>query len=148
MRKITWVSILVAQFVGAAWSGEPFNNANLWKSYSEQTKRVYVDGFADGVSETFIAAAGSWIGYDKLKEPVSEKVKKVRDRVFIRYTQEQIPAVMSDLYKDPANDFVLFQDILLIARDRIEGKKTEELLNEARKKAMDSHEINEKENNK
>jgi len=148
MKKINLIPILFTLLAGNVWSGDPYNYAELWKSYPEQTKRAYIDGFTDGVSETFFAAAGSWIGYDKLKDPVPEKVKKVRDRVFLRYTKDQIPAVMTDLYKDPANAFILFQDMLLIARDKIEGKKIEESINEARKHAMDNHKMNEEEDKK
>jgi hypothetical protein len=70
-------------------------------------------------------------------------VKKTTDKLFVRYTRDQIPDVISDLYKDPANAFIITLDMFFLARDKIEGKDVEKGLMEARKKAIDTHQLNE-----
>ena len=80
---------------------------------------------------------------DKLaKASSSPHVKKIRGKLFVRYTRDQIRNVTSDLYKDPANAFISTLDMFFLARDKIEGKDVEIGLMEARKKAMDIHQLN------
>ena len=71
-------------------------------------------------------------------------MKKAGDRLFVRYTRDQVREVITDLYKDPANAFIRTLDMFFLARDKIEGKETAKGIMEARKRAIETHEYNEK----
>ncbi len=77
----------------------------------------------DGTLNTFFEAGQAWLEADQLfGKPEIEKVRRVRDRVFVREQAPQILAVMTDLYADPANAYVALIDMVFIACDNLEGR--------------------------
>ncbi len=74
----------------------------------------------------------------------SPDMKKVSDHLFVRYTRDQIQEVITDLYKDPANAFICTLDMFFLARDKIEGKDITKGTMEARRKAIETHEMKQK----
>jgi hypothetical protein len=137
-------TITLIFLVGVLCSGnEPYKYGVVWKSWSSETREAYVSGMVDGVAAAYFTCVAKLVGFEKInKLPLSKKDEEIRQKLFVRYTQEQIPAVMSDLYKDPANVYVSNQDMLFIARDKIEGKDIEDKIKEARSSAMKNHELN------
>ena len=49
---------------------------------------------------------------------------------------------MTHLYRDPANAYIRLDDMLRIARDKIEGKDIESALRDARQRAFEEFELN------
>lgn len=123
------------------FTAEPYNYAELWRSWNASAREAYVSGVVDGIAEshlkTLSATAPHLIGNDA---PPPD-LKKVKDRLFVRYTRDQIVPVMSDLYKDPSNAYVSTLNALFLARDKIEGKDISTGLMAARKDAMEIHRL-------
>ena len=144
MKLTTGVAILLMlAFSKTAIATEPYDYAELWRSWNVAAREAYISGVVDGIAEAFVVTMAT-IAPDKFaKTPAPAEVKKTTDKLFVRYTRDQIRDVISDLYKDPANGFISTSDMLFLARDKIEGKDIGKGLMEARKKAMDTHQLNE-----
>lgn len=144
MKLKTGVAIfLMFIFAKAAFAVEPYNYAELWRSWNIVAREAYISGVVDGIVEAFIVTMTT-VAPDKMaKTPTPAEVKKTTDKLFVRYTRDQIRDVITDLYKDPANGFINTSDMFFLARDKIEGKDIATGLMEARKKTMDDHQLNE-----
>jgi hypothetical protein len=130
-------------FSKTALAAEPYNYAELWRSWNIVAREAYITGVVDGIAEAFIVTLKNLVP-DKLgKSPTPTGVKKTTDKLFVRHTKNRIRDVMTDLYKDPANSFIHKVDMFFLARDKIEGKDIGKGLMEARKKAMEIHQLNE-----
>jgi len=141
--KTSAAILLMFIFAKTAVAAEPYNYADLWRSWNVVAREAYITGVVDGIAEAFFVTMTT-VAPDKFaKTPVSTEVKKATDKLFVRYTRDQIRDVITDLYKDPANAFVSTLDMFFLARDKIEGKDIGKGLMEARRKAMDTHQLNE-----
>lgn len=121
---------------------DPYNYAELWRSWGSVGREAYLDGVVDGTANAYFKAGNAWLGSDVFHaKPELEKVRRVRDEVFVRAQRPQIPAVMTDLYSDPANVYVSLIDMVFIARDKLGGKDIDRPLQEARKSALDTHRV-------
>ena len=130
-------------FSKTALATEPYNYAELWRSWNIVAREAYISGVVDGIAEAFIVTLRN-LASDKLgKSPTPAGVKKTTEKLFVRYTKNQIRDVMTDLYKDPANGFINKVDMFFLARDKIEGKDIGKGLIKARKKAMEIHQLSE-----
>jgi len=144
MKLKTGIAIfLLFLFAKTALAAEPYNYAELWRSWTIVAREAYITGVVDGIAEAYIVTITT-VAPDKfLKTPAPTEVKKTTDKLFVRYTRDQIRDVMTDLYKDPANAFISTLDMFFLSRDKIEGKDVGKGLMEARKKAIDTHQLNE-----
>ncbi len=147
LRTLRIIFFLVAVLVSLASSPvsgeEPYSYATLWRSWGTLCRDAYVDGVVDGSFNAYMAAAEVWLGPGQLHStPESEKVRRVREQVFVRDQRPQIPAVMTELYSDPANVYVVLIDMVFISRDKLEGKNVETALQDARKRALTQHRLN------
>lgn len=125
----------------AVRAGEIFNYGKYWSQLPPVARSAYVDGVVDGGSHAYTEAASEWLPPgETTKKPEPEKVANVRKKIFIMVDRDPIIAVMTDLYKDPANTFIDTKDMLYIARDKLLGEKIDDRLVSARKKAVESHE--------
>lgn len=127
----------------AALSAEPFNYAELWRSWNPITREAYITGAVDGIAEAYFTTMSAAAPDKTTRDPPPPEVRKATDKLFVRYTREQVGSVMTDLYKDPANAFISTLNIFFLARDKIEGKDIARGLMEARKSAIDTHRLNE-----
>ena len=53
---------------------------------------------------------------------------------------EVIRDIMTDLYKDPANTYISFKNMIFIAKDKLSGKPIEDKLIEERKSIKEAEE--------
>ena len=126
-----------------ALAADPYNYAGLCRSWDIVAREAYISGVVDGIAEAYIVTLTTVVPNSFSKGPESPEVKKAREKLFVRYTRDQIRDVITDLYKDPANAFISTLDMFFLARDKIEGKDTAKGIMDARKKAMDIHKLNE-----
>ncbi|MBI4455432.1 MAG: hypothetical protein HY644_05980 [Acidobacteria bacterium] len=144
MKKKYCLGALLLLLATTAFSAEPFNYAELWRSWNPITREAYITGAVDGIAEAYFTTISA-VAPDKItRDPLPPEVRKATDKLFVRYAREQIGSVMTDLYKDPANAFVSTLNMFFLARDKIEGKDIAKGLMEARKSALDTHRLNEK----
>lgn len=116
---------------------EPYNYAILWHHWGYESQDAYIEGYYAGVATTYMKAMEIW-------KPKSEKIEMVRKSVFLGDIKTAIHSVVSDLYKDPSNAYILLEDMLVIARNKINGKDITSDLQIARKHAIETKELNEK----
>lgn len=138
------VVVLVSSIATTAHSQaqEPFNYAELWGSWGTVGHEAYLEGVVDGTFYAWTAAGEAWLGPGELyKSSDVEKIRIVREKIFVREQRPQIPAVMTDLYSDPANAYIALIDMVFIARDKLEGKDVERALDNARKRALETHRL-------
>jgi len=148
-RKCLLVSVLWLMVLNTiAVAADPYDYAARWRLWSVSAQEAYVEGLTDGVAEAYFVIMEN-IGQDMvLKKPEPPQVTKVRERLFVRDTGNHVREVISDLYKDPANAYISSLDMFFLARDKIEGKDITKATLDARKKAMETHRLNEQMKNK
>lgn len=137
-------SILFALAISMpAFGSEPPNYGRLWNMWTPGERDAYLNGVVDGVARAYFVTLKTVAPklFNAKQEPAS--VKATTDALFVRYTREQLPDVISYLYSDPANAYVSTLDMFFLARDKIEGKDISKGLMQARHDAMRSHEMNE-----
>jgi hypothetical protein len=145
-KSLSFLLLLV--FLNTSVMAGPYNHAELWRSWSTITREAYIDGVTDGIAEAYMYTMTN-IAQDKFsKKPELPQVAKVRERLFVRDTRNQICNVITDLYRDPANAFISHLDMFFLSRDKIEGKDISKGIMEARKGAIDNYRLNEDMKNK
>jgi len=101
-------------------AGEVWNDINMSDIY----KNIYLQGIAGG----FILSA------------TISSITELKDwNNFILQNNETIIRVMNDLYKDPANTYIDWCLICLIACQKLKGEDTEQLLKDFRKFAYQKY---------
>jgi hypothetical protein len=119
--------------------------AQTWQSWSNSVRDVYLSGVKEGAADAYFKAAEQWLAPGEVvKQPEPVRVTKVREAVFFFFDIAAIRDVMTDLYKDPANQYVQLSDMVFIARDKLRGDQIDESLNKARKRGLEAKLYNEK----
>src|SRR5205823_6846189 len=104
---------------------DPVNFGEAWKSWPNDVRVVYLQGFMDGQSETHLA-------YFNVLPPKSREA--LARRTFLRYDLPILRDVITDLYRDPANTYIRLAVMIYIARDKLDGIEIEQRLRYARAK--------------
>ena len=114
-----------------------------WDSISYLEKQFYLMGMTDGLImciTDFFASTGSYIvGLEDPEERMilTDSIGRSNDLLgLITSNHEVIINIMNDLYKDPANTYIFYRNILVLACRKLKGENIEPLLQEARKKAL------------
>ena len=140
--KLLFIIFIILPVANDSFSEEPTNYAEVWESMNVVARQAYVIGVIDGIAEAYYTTMIN-LAPEKLSEkPESAEVKKVKEKLFVRYTRSQLREVMTDLYRDPANSYIITVDIFFLARDKIEGKDITLAIREARKRAISTHQLN------
>jgi hypothetical protein len=126
---------------------EPVNFGEFWNSCSDIEKNAYLIGISFGF-EKVVSDYMNW-GFSYFKEePENNEIdagKKSFSSIFIKYYQLQknisadfniIIKIMSDLYKNPANKYIPFSEIIFITCQKLRGESIESSLRELREKAL------------
>ncbi len=126
----SWLSFLVITlglFAAAHTSAqrELVNYGREWNAWSNVSRSIYLEGFVDGQSSTYIAL------YSDLP---SERREPLRLQTFTFYKTDALRDVMTSLYSDPANIYIRYDSMVYIARDKLSGKDIEQTLRSAREK--------------
>jgi len=126
---------------------EPVNWGEFWNSSSGIEKNAYLIGISLGF-EKVVSDYMNWGFFYFKEEPENNEIdaeKKSFSSIFIKYYQLQknisadfnaIIKIMSDLYKNPANKYIPFSEIIFIACQKLKGEDIEPLLQEARKESF------------
>jgi len=101
---------------------ELFKYGNQWLQWNELERHIYLLGFVDGGSVYF--------------DFVFRQPERVRNELFeanaVKYDNDVLSPVITSLYRDPANVYIRYDSMVLIARDKIAGKDVEPRLRMAR----------------
>ena len=145
---------------------ESYNYRELWNSWTDNHRNIYLWGLRDGLLEQPTANPLSLLvnyeiydNYIKRGKPIvlyidsylheyskeiREVIKKERAKAWdtiIAFGSPKIPLetirdVMTDLYKDPANSFISLSDMSFLAFWKLKGESVETVLIVLRKKAL------------
>ncbi|HVO11066.1 MAG TPA: hypothetical protein VMX54_10045 [Vicinamibacteria bacterium] len=132
-----------------AASDEPFNYATFWANWSAEARYAYVEGVYGTIGRTYVAAVEELLQLRPEASPgvlraafASPKARKLLERVSLSEDiKSQIPEVVTDLYRDPANAFIDTTEMVYIARDKLGGKDVQRILAAAREFALEYHRI-------
>lgn len=138
--KIATLFIFFVIFIPVnSTSSEMFDFGKDWQSLSKNEKQSYMMGFKNGTTQTIsmitdeIATTQS--RGNKIPKSLITKIRQIR----ISNDNAKIIEVISNLYNDPANSYIWYADMVLIANDSINGKDVKQSLLKARKVAVDLH---------
>jgi hypothetical protein len=104
-------------------TGERENYGREWAGLSRAVRETYVVGFIDGQSSTYLKA------YNDLS---ADRRESLRRETFLFYDVEALVAVMTDLYRDPANTYIIYSAMIYIARNKLAGDDVESSLRYSR----------------
>ena len=150
MKKIIIIFIIMFCLLSfmkiSCFAQEPFNCGKIWNSWSNYTRSIYILGLKDGLQDQIYFSFIRRIiieekdVFDKyLKDSEVIKTEEARNKTlsgFIKFDDEAIRNVMTDLYKDPANTYISFYDMGGIAYRKLKGESIELLLRELREEAL------------
>jgi hypothetical protein len=125
-----------------AQTANPYNYAAQWSAWSETSRQAFLIGYAAGAANAYFAAARGWLpSGEVLRTHATARVRSVRLAVQLGDGGDQIPAIITNLYQDPANAFIAVNDMVLIARDQLKGEDVAVKLQEARRIALESYRL-------
>jgi hypothetical protein len=151
MKKITIVFMIVFclfSFANISYlAEESLDWGEFWNSSSGIEKNAYLIGFSLGL-EKVISDYMNW-GFSYFKEELENNEKDAGEKsfssIFIKYYHLQknissdfnaIIKIISDLYSTPANKYIPFSEIILIACQKLRGESIESSLRELREKTL------------
>lgn len=145
LRKTTIILIIVfclLSFVGVSCLAQE-SCGKAWNSISYLEKQFYLVGMTDGLImciSDFYVSTGSYIV--ELEDPeermiLTASMSRSNDLMgLISSNSEVIINIMDDLYEDPANIYIIYRNIFILACQKLKGENIEPLLQKARKKAL------------
>ena len=147
MRKLTIVQLLVgiALIANPVYSADMQDYAKIWKAWGKAGQNAYIWGLIDGGDHARRAIMSEITASGKRGDKVPKAFyENIRLQTATLYDETKIIDVITNLYKDPANSYVWFQDMVYIARYSLSGKDVTQTLLEARKAAIANDEVNKK----
>jgi len=142
-------------------SGEPYNYRETWNSWTDYQRYIYLWGFSDARKQIWVDISGiikefredKTLSLYELKSLIdlTNKIAIIETNASITDYEEiniglkpldlkVIRDIMNDLYKDPANSYISFQNMIFIAKDKLAGKPIENKLIEERKSIKEAEE--------
>jgi len=112
------------------------SSGEAWNMLSVTNKRFFMIGFQGGIAMSFNKVDPIVVGCSADSVEMKVWVELVNLFNFINEHVDAILKVMDDLYKDPANTYIIANSMIEIACQKLKGEDIEPLLQEARKKAL------------
>lgn len=147
MRKLT----IVLFFLGIALTSNPVYSTDMqdygkiWTTWGKDGQTAYIWRFIDGGGYALQTVMSEIIASDEKGGKVPKSFyENVRLKTVTLYDENKIIDVITNLYKDPANSYIWFNDMVYIARDSLSGKDVSKAILEARKAAIANYELNKK----
>ena len=145
MKKITIILIIVLCLLYfmevSCLAQESWGKA--WNSISHLEKQFYLMGMTDGlfmcISDFYISTGSYIVELEDYEERMMLTASMARSNDLlglITSNSEAIINIMNDLYKDPANVYIIYRDIFILSCRKLKGEDIESLLQKARKKAL------------
>lgn len=140
MKQLT----IMLFFLGFAITSNPLFSADMqdygkiWATWGEEGHTAYIWGFNNGKSHALIIVGNEIFLSDKRGDKVPETFyENIRVQTMTLYDTNKIIDVITNLYKDPANSYIGFNNMFYIAQDSLSGKDVSKDILDARKAAID-----------
>ena len=142
-------------------SGELYNYRETWNSWTDYQRYIYLWGFNDARKQIWVDISSIITEFREDKTLSLHELKSLIDltnKIAIIETNASITDyeeiniglqpfdlkvirdIMNDLYKDPANAYISFQNMIFMAKDKLSGKSIENKLMEERKSIKEAEE--------
>ena len=109
----------------------------IWSNKLSGTTKIYfVMGFISGMEECLDKLTPIPIEIDSGRDVGIALQELIDLYCFVREHKLAVMSVMDDLYKDPANTYIILAPIIEIACQKLKGEDIEPLLQKARKEAL------------
>ena len=143
MKKITIILTVVfclISFVEISYLTEEPSSPGpgyIWSNKLSGTTKIYfVMGFISGIEECLGKLTPIPIEIDSGRDVGIALQELIDLYCFVREHKLAVMSVMDDLYKDPANTYIILAPIIEIACQKLKGEDIEPLLQKARKEAL------------
>ena len=147
MKQLT----IMLFFLGFAITSNPVFSADMqdfgkiWTAWGKEGKTAYIWGFNHGKKHALIIVGNEiFLSHNRGDKVPETFYENIRVNIATLYDTNKIIDVITNLYKDPANSYIWFKDMVYIARDSLSGKDVSNAILEARKGAIANYELNEK----
>ena len=131
------VAACVVWFIPLIAEAELVNRADIWRSWSIDRREMYIEGFRAGVVRGAVETELAIRGDAAFKNRSARLTELFRTYHLKPFPVSQLAAVITDLYKDPANAYVPIDDMIFTARAKLAGEAFEEQLARYRKSALE-----------
>lgn len=138
-------------FFGFAITSNPVFSADIqdygkiWTAWGKEGQAAYIWGFIDGGGHAMLTLMNEITASDNRDNKVPKTFyENIRVKTATLYDENKIIDVVTNLYKDPANSYIWFKDMVYVARDSLSGKDVSKAILEARKAAIANYELNKK----
>jgi len=154
MRKLTIVLFILGLTITSStvFSDEMLDYGAMWKAWGREGQHAYLWGFIDGGTAVMLTAMEEMISSDKQVRTAPKNCGVILDntgkKTATLFDEYKLIDVITNLYKDPANSYILFGDMVYIARDSLKGNDVTDALLKARKHAIATYELNKKKEGK
>lgn len=130
------------------FSDETIDYGAMWKAWGREGQHAYFWGFIDGSTAVMMTAMEEYISLGKQVSKAQKDCGIILDntgkKTATLFDEYKLIDVITNLYKDPANSYILFGDMVYIARDSLKGNDVTDALLKARKHAIATYELNKK----
>jgi hypothetical protein len=102
--------------------------SEAWSNASHEIRMAYLEAYQSGVWDAVII--GTF--HIQTKCPHSEQLNmmnQIKEQLFTTIDYDTIIKVITDLYRDPANTYISWAQMLRLAKQKLEGKDIKEYLN-------------------
>lgn len=139
MKQLT-IMLFFLGFVitsNSVFSADMQDYGKIWATWGKEGKTAYIWGFNHGKSHALIIVGNEIFLSDKRGDKVPETFyEHIRVQTMTLYDTNKIIDVITNLYKDPANSYIGFNNMFYIAQDSLSGKDVSKDILEARKAAI------------
>lgn len=118
----------------------PPNFANFWTSMNAHEQTFYLEGYSQGVLYGIFEMAVIYNNEEDREK--TEKERQLIKKIYLRdnsIDMKVLSKVITDLYSDPANSYIETNEMIFLAKDKLQGQPIDEKLIRARKYAHDTH---------
>ena len=127
------------------FTGDMQDYGKIWMAWGNSKQTAYIWEFIDGGSYAMQNVMSEIIVSDERGGKILQSFyENIRIKTATLYNENEIIDVITNLYKDPANSYIWFQDMVYITRDSLSGKDVTKAILEARKAAIAGYELNKK----
>lgn len=149
LRRFLICSCLVPLICSSAFGqSQPTRYGNIWLEFTQKEKYLYLSGYQEGIA-TFLGESIPQMAGCECREPKEAGLNRVQHTfrsVRVDFDLETVAKVMTDIYKDPANVFIMFPQMVRLAADKLKGKDIGQDIIETRKHVIEIHELLKKKN--
>lgn len=120
------------------FSADMQDYGKIWATWGKEGHTAYIGGFNHGKNHALLIVGNEIFNSNNRGDKVPETFyENIRVNIETLYDTNKIIDVITNLYKDPANSYIAFNNIFYIAQDSLSGKDVSKDILWARKAAID-----------